>query len=88
MLNSYAHVSGQVLDALPLGEDLGGHAVAFALVDTAPLADGNPGSILTSVLEKIERLVEVNGGRGGLCITQLASNQPWSSVAREAGTNQ
>jgi hypothetical protein len=68
---AYAHVSRQVLDSLPLGEDLGRHAVAFALVDSAPLANRNPGGILTSVLKEIERLMEIYGGRGGLCITQL-----------------
>ena len=44
-----AHVPGQVGDALPVGEDLGGHAVALALVDPAALRNGDACRILASL---------------------------------------
>lgn len=44
-----AHVAGEVGDALPVGEDLGGHAVALALVHPAALGDGDARGILASL---------------------------------------
>jgi hypothetical protein len=56
------HVSGQVSDAGTVLEDLGGHAVALALVEaTTGAAAHNTGGILTTVLEEIQSIVDLDG---------------------------
>lgn len=44
---AYAHIAGQMLDALALSEDFGRHAVALALVDSPTLAYCDTGGILS-----------------------------------------
>jgi len=44
---AYPHIAGQVGDAFALGEDLGSHAIALALVDPSTLAYGDTRSILS-----------------------------------------
>jgi len=44
---AYAHVAGQMLDALALSEDFGRHAIALALVDSSTLAYCDTRSILS-----------------------------------------
>lgn len=107
-----AHVPGQVGDALAVGEDLGGHAVALALVDPAALRDGDACRILASlsrasvpglgprwspaarrgagrggnsrwthVLEEVEGLMKIDGGRGGPRVAEL-----WWSLRQPCST--
>lgn len=60
-----AHVAGEVSDAGSVLEDLGGHAVALALVETTTRAAAyDSGGILTAVLEQIQRIVDFHGCRG------------------------
>jgi hypothetical protein len=60
------HEAGEVRDARSIVEDLGGHAVALALVkaSTGAAADDS-GRILTTVLEQIQRIVDLYRGRLG-----------------------
>lgn len=47
---AYSAVAGQVGDALALGEDLGSHSVALALVEPSALAHGDAGGILSTLI--------------------------------------
>ena len=44
---AYAHIAGQMLDALALSKDFSGHAIALALVDSPALAYCDTRSILS-----------------------------------------
>jgi hypothetical protein len=46
---AYAHIAGQMLDALALSEDFGRHAIALALVDSSALAYCDTRSILSTL---------------------------------------
>lgn len=60
---SNAHVAGKVYRALAVVKDLGGHAIALALEDSASRATGRDTTgILTAMLEIVQTLVQV--GRG------------------------
>lgn len=60
------HETGEICDSGAVVEDLGGHAIALALVEAATRgAGGYSASILASVLEQIQGVVNLNGGGGG-----------------------
>lgn len=59
------HVAGQVGNACTILEDPGSHAVALALVEASTRAAAHDtGSILSTVLEQVQRIVYFNGCRG------------------------
>jgi hypothetical protein len=67
-----AHEAGEVRDAGAVVEDLGCHAVAFALVEASASAAADYACrILTAVLQKIQRIVDLD--RGGLRFSSLIS---------------
>lgn len=65
-----AHVARQVSDTGSVLEDLGGHAVALALVETTTRAAAHDTSrILATVLEQVQRIVDLDGCRSRLGIS-------------------
>lgn len=58
-----AHEARKIADACAVVEDLGRHAVALALVHPASgRRDRNAGSILSTMLKEVERLMQLKGG--------------------------
>lgn len=56
-----AHEARQVGDPGAISKDPGGHAIALALVEApTSTAAHDPGSILASVLEQVERIVDLD----------------------------
>ena len=69
------HVSRQVSNASTVLEDLGGHAVALALVEaTTGTATDYSGSILAAVLEKVEGVMHLDRSRLRLGVAVDHSN--------------
>jgi hypothetical protein len=72
---SESHEAGQVGDARAILEDLGGHAVALALVEaSASTATDDAGRILTAVLEKVESIMHFDRSRLRLRVAVNHSN--------------
>jgi len=62
---SQAHKAGKVGYSGTIVEDLGGHTISLALVyTTAGAACCDSTSILTAMLQKIEGIVNLDGGLG------------------------
>ena len=70
-----AHVARKMLKVLAIGENLCGNAVALALVDASIPACCDARSVLTTVLQKVQRLMELHGRRSGFRVAQLESNE-------------
>jgi hypothetical protein len=59
------HIAGKLLQSSAVCEDLAGHPKSLTLCQSAALADRDSSGILSSVLQIIERFMEVDrGGRG------------------------
>lgn len=77
-----SHESWKILNTLSILEDLGGHTVALALVDTSSAGTGcNTAGILSAVLEIVQGVVEVSRGIGGLAVLlEVAHDQGKNST--------
>lgn len=60
----------QESQSIEFRKDLLRHSEALPLVDSTPVANRDAGSILTSVLEIKETLVEFDGSRSGLRVSE------------------
>jgi hypothetical protein len=67
---SQSHEAREVLNAFSVLEDLRGHSVALTLIDSASgRTSGDTAGILTAMLEKIQRIVDVSGSRDRLGVS-------------------
>jgi len=78
---SQAHETGKVLYSGPVMEDLGCHAIAFALVDpSARGASSNPRRILSSMLKVVKGIVKIGSRSRGGGVVEIAENESEDST--------
>ena len=68
ILNQCVSVSNVTKDSL-------GHTIGLALINATAVADGDACSILSTMLQVEERLVEIDGGRGSFRVAQLQKSR-------------